>query len=328
MARELPKRTYGKTGVQMPILALGGAGVLQDASRKAEAIAIVREAVEQGVYYLDTAQQYRDSERIFGEAIDGIRSKVFLSTKSARRDYDGAWRDLENSLKRLRTDRLEQWIVHHVSYPHEIDRLFAPDGAIKAFQKAKEQKIVQYVGISGHNDPQVIRTAMERFPFDMVLFPLNPTEPHHPRTFAKEFLEYARRKGVGLAVMKVMGRGAAGGRGQVHRERAVPLRAEPPDSHSGHLAQQPARVARAAGGGTRIHTDDARRDARPRSPRQAPHRPSGGDVSPVAVRISGSLHLSRRQPSGTIPLVVSWRTLASTASIGHRISRSCWGSPM
>lgn len=85
MTRELPKRTYGKTGVQMPILALGGAGVLQDASRTAEAIAIIREAVEQGVYYLDTAQQYRDSERIFGEAIDGIRNKVFLSTKSAAR---------------------------------------------------------------------------------------------------------------------------------------------------------------------------------------------------------------------------------------------------
>jgi len=198
----------------MPILALGGAGVLQDASRTAEAIAIIREAVEQGVYYLDTAQQYRDSERIFGEAIDGIRNKVFLSTKSARRDYDGVWRDLENSLKRLRTDRLEQWIVHHVSYPHEIDRLFAPDGAIKAFQKAKEQKIVQYVGISGHNDPQVIRTAMERFPFDMALIPLNPTEPHHPRTFAKEFLEYARRKGVGLAVMKVMGVGQLVGEGR------------------------------------------------------------------------------------------------------------------
>jgi len=214
MTRELPKRTYGKTGVPMPILALGGAGVLQDASRKAEAVAIIREAVEHGVYYLDTAQQYRDSERIFGEAIDGVRSKVFLSTKSARRDYDGVWRDLENSLKRLRTDRLEQWIVHHVSYPHEIDRLFAPDGAIKAFQKAKEQKIVQYVGISGHNDPQVIRTAMERFPFDMALIPLNPTEPYHPRTFAKEFLEYVRRKGVGLAVMKVMGVGQLVGEGR------------------------------------------------------------------------------------------------------------------
>lgn len=214
MTRELPRRAYGKTGVQMPILALGGAGVLQDASRKQEAIAIIREAIEQGVYYLDTAQQYRDSETIFGEAVDGVRAKVFLSTKSAQRDYDGAWRDLQNSLKRLRTDRLEQWIVHHVSYPHEIERLFAANGAIKAFQQAKEQKIVQYVGISGHNDPQVLKTAMERFPFDMALIPLNPTEPHHPRSFAKEFLEYARRKGVGLAVMKVMGVGRLVGEGR------------------------------------------------------------------------------------------------------------------
>jgi aryl-alcohol dehydrogenase-like predicted oxidoreductase len=198
----------------MPILALGGAGVLQDMSRKREAIEIIREAIGSGVYYLDTAQQYRDSELVFGEAIEGIREKVFLSTKSDKRTYDGAWRELHISLKRLHTDRLEQWIVHHVSYSHEIDQLFAPDGAIKAFLQAKEQKIVQYVGISGHNDPEVLKTAMERFPFDMVLIPLNPTEPHHPRAFTKEFLEYARRKGVGLAVMKVMGVGRLVGEGK------------------------------------------------------------------------------------------------------------------
>lgn len=198
----------------MPVLALGGAGVLQDLSRKREALEIIREAVESGVYYLDTAQQYRDSERIFGEAIEGMRERVFLSTKSAARDYDGAWRDLQNSLKRLRTDKIEQWIVHHVSYPYEIERLFASDGAIKAFQQAKEQKVVRYVGISGHNDPEVMKTAMERYPFDMVLFPLNPTEPHHPRAFTKEFLGYAQRKGVGLAVMKVMGVGRLVGEGR------------------------------------------------------------------------------------------------------------------
>lgn len=214
MSRELPKRLYGKTGVRMPILSLGGAGVLQDARRKHEAIEIIREAVDSGVYYLDTAQQYRDSELIFGEATEGIRKKVFLSTKSAERTYDGAWRDLHNSLKRLRTDYLDQWIVHHVSYPHEVERLFAPDGAMKAFQQAKEQKIVHYVGISGHNDPEVLKAAMERFPFDMVLFPLNPTEPHHPRAFTREFLEYARRKGVALAVMKVMGVGRLVGEGR------------------------------------------------------------------------------------------------------------------
>ncbi|MCS6951166.1 MAG: hypothetical protein NZ520_11960, partial [bacterium] len=81
-------------------------------------------------------------------------------------------------------------------------------------QQAKEQKIVKYVGISGHNDPEVLKTAMERFPFDMVLIPLNPTEPHHPRAFTGEFLEYARRKGVAIAVMKVMGVGRLVGEGK------------------------------------------------------------------------------------------------------------------
>lgn len=214
VSRELPKRVYGKTGVRMPILSLGGAGVLQQMNHKREAIEIIREAIDSGVYYLDTAQQYRDSELIFGEAIEGIRERVFLSTKSAARDHDGAWRDLQNSLKRLCTDQLDQWVVHHVSYPHEVERLFASDGAMKAFQKAKEQKIVRYIGISGHNDPEVLKTAMERYPFDMVLFPLNPTEPHHPRSFAGEFLDYARRKGVGLAVMKVMGVGRLVGEGR------------------------------------------------------------------------------------------------------------------
>ncbi|MCS6923404.1 MAG: aldo/keto reductase, partial [Fimbriimonadales bacterium] len=88
------------------------------------------------------------------------------------------------------------------------------DGAIKAFQQAKEQKIVKYIGISGHNDPEVLKSAMERFPFDMVLFPINPTEPHHPRAFTKEFVEYARRKGVALAAMKVMGVGRLVGEGK------------------------------------------------------------------------------------------------------------------
>ncbi|MCS6831214.1 MAG: aldo/keto reductase [Armatimonadota bacterium] len=216
MKNTIPTRAYGKTGIQMPILSLGGAGVLQDLNRRQQAVAIIREAVESGIYYLDTAVQYANgnSETIFGEAIQGIREKVFLSTKSANRSYDGAWRDLHESLKRLRTDRLDQWIVHHVSYPYEIDRLFAPNGAMKAFQKAKEQKLVRYIGVSGHNDPRVLRTMLERFPFDMVLFPLNPAEPYHPRTFAREFMELAAQKGIGLAVMKVMGVGRLVGEGR------------------------------------------------------------------------------------------------------------------
>lgn len=218
--KEIPKRLFGKTKVRMPILSLGGAYALQEMSNRENALAIIREAVESGVYYMDTAANYRASEDIFGEALEGLRSKVYLSTKSDRRDYDGAMRDLERSLRRLRTDRLDQWIVHHVSYPQDVERLFAKDGALKAFERAKQEKTVRFIGVSGHNDPNIPRTMLERFPFDMVLFPLNPTEPHHPRAFTRDFLPFAQKLGVGLAVMKVVGLGRLIGEGKLTTEEA------------------------------------------------------------------------------------------------------------
>ncbi len=230
--KTLPKRVYGKTGIRMPVLALGGAGVFGNITNRKLGVEIIREAVESGVEYLDTAQQYRDSEDIFGEAIEGIRSRVFLSTKSDKRTYDGAKRELESSLRRLRTDRLDQWIVHHVSYPHEVERLFAKDGAMRAFQEAKEQKVVRFLGVSGHNDPAVLITMLERFPFDMVLFPLNPTEVHHPKSFMGDFFKLAQKQKLGLAVMKVMGIGRLVGQGKLTVSEAVHYAL----SHSIHTA--------------------------------------------------------------------------------------------
>lgn len=220
MQKEIPKRAFGKTGVQMPILSLGGAWALADPNNRKEAVAIIQEAIESGIYYLDTATSYRASEDFFGEAIQGRRERVYLSTKSDKREYDGAMRDLENSLKRLRTDRLDQWIVHHVSYPQDVERIFASNGAIKAFERAREQKVVRFVGVSGHNDPQVLIQMLERFPFDMALFPLNPTEVHHARSFIRHFLPVAQKHKVGLAVMKVMGIGRLVGENKLSVQEA------------------------------------------------------------------------------------------------------------
>ncbi|GBC93598.1 General stress protein 69 [bacterium HR15] len=220
MQKEIPKRTFGKTGVQMPILSLGGAWALADPNNRKEAVALIQEAIESGIYYLDTATIYRASEDFFGEAIQGRRERVYLSTKSDKRDYDGAMRDLENSLKRLRTDRLDQWIVHHVSYPQDVERIFTSNGAIKAFEKAKAQKLARFIGVSGHNDPQVLSQMLERFPFDMVLFPLNPTEAYHARSFIRHFLPVAQKHKVGMAVMKVMGIGRLVGENKLSAQEA------------------------------------------------------------------------------------------------------------
>ncbi|MEJ5250786.1 MAG: aldo/keto reductase [Chthonomonadetes bacterium] len=200
---KIPTRPFGKTGVAMPILALGGAKALEYKRNQTEATRIIDEALQAGVRYIDTAATYGESEDVIGEALRGRRQEVFLGTKSDRRDYDGAWRDLERSLKRLRTDYLDQWIVHHVSTAEDVRRLTAPDGALKAFWQAKEQGIVKYVGISGHHDPAILQQMLERYPFDMVLMPLNPAEWHHPRSFSKGLLPIAAKMGIGIAVMKV-----------------------------------------------------------------------------------------------------------------------------
>lgn len=205
--KEIPKREFGKTKVKMPILALGGAYAVANAERKKEAIELIQAAIEDGWYYLDTAANYGISEDHFGEAIKGKRKEVYLSTKCDKRDYDGAMRELERSLKRLQTDHLDQWIVHHVSTRDDVDKLFAADGAIKAFQKAKEQKTVRFLGVSGHHDPAIIMEMLERFNFDMTLIPTNAVEAHHPRSFFKQCLPLAVKKKVGIAVMKVAGIG-------------------------------------------------------------------------------------------------------------------------
>lgn len=197
------RRRFGKTGYLMPILTLGGAKALEHKRNQVEATRIIQESIDSGVRYIDTAANYGDSEDVIGEALQGRRKEVYLGTKSDRRDYDGAWRDLERSLKRLRTNYLDQWIVHHVSTPEDIRALTAPNGALKAFWRAKEQGIVKYVGISGHRDPAILRQMLEQYPFDMVLMPLNPAEKHHPLSFTTGLLPLASKMGIGIAVMKV-----------------------------------------------------------------------------------------------------------------------------
>jgi len=187
----------------MPVLALGGAKALESKRNQAGANRIIDEALNAGVRYIDSAANYNESEEVIGQALQGRRQQVYLSTKSDRRDHDGAWRELERSLKRLRTDYLDQWIVHHVSTAQDVQRLTAPDGALRAFWKAKEQGIVKRVGISGHHDPAILKQMLEAYPFDMVLMPLNPAEWHHPRSFSKQLLPIAVKLGIGIAVMKV-----------------------------------------------------------------------------------------------------------------------------
>lgn len=202
----MPERLLGRTGVKVPILGLGGASAktpLSNPAKESEAREIIQRALELGIRYFDTASSYGPSEDYLGKVLPSHRPQVFLASKTDKRDRDGAWRELENSLKRLNTDYLDLWQLHHVSYPLEIDTIFGKFGAIKALEEAMQQKIVRFVGITGHHDPEVIKEGLRRFQFHTTLIPVNAVEKHHSQPFFPVVLPLAQEQNVGVIAMKV-----------------------------------------------------------------------------------------------------------------------------
>jgi aryl-alcohol dehydrogenase-like predicted oxidoreductase len=204
-AQPMPERVLGKTEVKLPIFGLGGAGQtpLSRVGQETEAIALIEAAFALGIRYFDTAASYAPSEEYLGKVLPKYRDKIFLASKTGRRDRDSAWRELERSLQRLKTDYLDLWQLHHVSFAEELTEIFAPDGAIKALEQAKEQKLVRFSGITGHHEPDVIAEGLRRYAFDTALISLNAADIHHPRPFIPTVLPVAREKNVGVIAMKV-----------------------------------------------------------------------------------------------------------------------------
>ncbi len=201
----MPERELGNTGVRVPIFGLGGAGQtpLSWENRERDAVAIIQRALELGIRYFDTASSYGPSEDYLGKVLPSHREKVFLASKTAERDRDGVWKELERSLKRLNTDYLDLWQLHHVSFKEELDKIFSKDGAAKALEEAKAQKLIRFAGISGHHEPDIIAEGLRRYPFDTTLICINAADKHHPRPFIPTVLPVARQKGVGVIAMKV-----------------------------------------------------------------------------------------------------------------------------
>ena len=204
-AQSMPERVLGKTKISLPVLGLGGAGQtpISHAVRESEAIALIEKALELGITYYDTAASYGPSEERFGMVLPPYRDRIYLNSKTAARDYDGAWRELERSLTRLNTDYLDSWQLHHVSFTEELDTIFSNNGAIKAVEEAKEQGLIKFVGITGHHEPEVIAEGLRRYDFDTTLISLNAADVHHPRPFSRTVLPVAQEKNVGVIAMKV-----------------------------------------------------------------------------------------------------------------------------
>lgn len=201
----MPERVLGRTEVKVPIFGLGGAGQtpLSWEGRERDAVAIIEKALQLGIRYFDTASSYGPSEDYLGKVIPPHRPKLFLASKTDKRDRDGAWRELERSLKRLNTDYLNLWQLHHVSFPQELDTIFSASGAIKALEEAMQQKVVRFAGITGHHDPKVIAQGLRRYPFHTTLIPVNAADKHHPHPFLPVVLPIAQQQNVAVIAMKV-----------------------------------------------------------------------------------------------------------------------------
>lgn len=198
----IPKRTLGKTGVQVTILGLGGEGILRSHGLEREAYDLINRALDLGITYCESARAYDGSESYYGKALRERRSDIFLTSKSHARYKAGALAHLHETLHSMNTDYLDLWQVHDVRTGNDIDDIFSPGGAIEAFAEARDAGLVRFVGVTGHLDPAVICACIERFPFDTVLLPVNPAEPTH-RSFISGVIPLAQEREMGIVGMKV-----------------------------------------------------------------------------------------------------------------------------
>ena len=201
-AGDIPRRVLGKTGEKLTII--GQAGGRFPMISFDEAKAITLRAYDLGINYFDNARIYWDgrSEEVYGAVLPPFRKNIFLTTKSPVRDRKGAEADLDKSLKALKTDYVDLWQIHQVGTLEEVNQIFAPGGAIEAFEAAKKAGKCRFMGFTGHHDPAVHLAMLKNYDkYDTILMPLHPADPAY-LSFEKNVLPVAVARGMGIQGMK------------------------------------------------------------------------------------------------------------------------------
>ena len=207
----LPERRFGRTGVMMPMLGLGG-WHFGDAGSERAARTLLETAFAEGIRFLDNAESYHagTAEQWLGSAMEslGVRKQVYVMTKTfdlAHRGRDVAARHLEGSLRRLRTDRLDLGQLHSVRSPDDVDRAFRRGGAMEYILEMQRQGVVRHVGVTGHRDPTANLRALhywdEGIRFDAMQIPLNPMD-YHQRSFQRHLLAELVKRDIAVIAMK------------------------------------------------------------------------------------------------------------------------------
>lgn len=206
----VPMRLLGRSGEKISMVGLGGYHLGMPDEQ--EAIRIVRTALDSGINFLDNCWDYNggQSEVRMGKALrDGYRQKAFLMTKIDGRTRQAAWQQLDESLRRLQTDRIDLLQFHEVIRDEDPDRIFAKGGGMEAVLEAKKAGKLRYIGFTGHKSPAIhlkmLNTAFSHdFTFDAVQMPLNVMDAHFD-SFEKKVLPVLVEHKIGVLGMKPMG---------------------------------------------------------------------------------------------------------------------------
>lgn len=206
----MPTRNLGKTGYKVAIFSLGGQAALEKANNFDIAVPIIARALDLGVNYIDTSSIYggpeRWSEQYVGRVMKTRRQDAFLATKTKERTREGSLRMIEKSLTLLNTDHVDLWQLHDIGLPEDVDAIFGKGGAIEALVEMQEQKVVRFLGVTGHYRPEALIDAVNRHPFDTILMSLNAADTHI-HSFTEQLLPLAVEKQMGIIGMKVPARG-------------------------------------------------------------------------------------------------------------------------
>jgi len=206
----MPMRNLGKTGYKVGIFSLGGQAALEHANNFDVAVPIIERALNLGVNYIDTSSIYggpeRWSEQYVGQVMKKRRNEAFLATKTKERTRDGSMQMIEKSLKLLNTDHVDLWQLHDIGTATDVNEVFGKGGAMDALVEMKEQKVVRFLGITGHYRPDALMDCIHRYPFDCILMAMNAADPHH-YSFGEQLLPLAVERQMGIIGMKVPARG-------------------------------------------------------------------------------------------------------------------------
>ena len=197
-------RRFGRTG-HMSTVAIFGAAAFSQVSQE-EADKAMELIVEAGVNHIDIARSYGEAELRVGPWMPRERGRFFLGSKTTQRTKEDAWKELQESLKRLQIEALDLYQIHAITTMEELDAVTTKGGALEAFLEARREGLTRFIGITGHgvNAPKIYLEALRRFDFDTVLFPLNFVQMANPeyRKYAEELIASCKAKDVGTMVIK------------------------------------------------------------------------------------------------------------------------------